>query len=424
MTIRTALVVLLLCLSALAQDEIPTRVTQQNRSGDLPFQSTVGTDVEKVDIATGNLTLHIPLVSVPGRGMGYAFSLEYDARFLVVASRSMTPAQYHKWNVEHRNYFPAVNEGLWFVRTPHVSYSTHYSSCPLDANNQPGGSGNGFQYIRGSYIFHDLSGAKHSIPFFGHHDIHCNGQDFYAENQELPDSSGEGIWMSSVDTNVFLADGTLVQGGGSGGASYLDPNEATVTDIPMGNFTDANGNRKQEYLGGADTLGRPVVTRQDLPNQVLLKFFDASGTQQTVTVSYISASIATAFGVAGIYGPIQEYSGTRKAISSIVLPNGTSYSFQYDNYGTITQLTLPSGATISYGWQNRAQGDSTTRVVQSRTVTADGQTATWNFDRSQSSLCVNAPDCVLLSDPTGNQSVYAGNNGRTVQVRLYQGTAA
>src|SRR5258708_11248768 len=61
-----------------AQDETPTTVTVQNRSGDLPFSSSIGTDVEHVDVASGNLIVHIPFTSVKGRGMDFNFVLNYD----------------------------------------------------------------------------------------------------------------------------------------------------------------------------------------------------------------------------------------------------------------------------------------------------------------------------------------------------------
>src|SRR5437868_10792945 len=80
-----------------AQDETPTKVTDQNRSGDLPFSSSVGTDAEHVVIAGGNLVVNIPMLSVPGRGMPFNFGLWYDNRFLTVAMRS-TPTNHQIWH--------------------------------------------------------------------------------------------------------------------------------------------------------------------------------------------------------------------------------------------------------------------------------------------------------------------------------------
>ena len=38
-----------------AQDEVPTRITNQNRIGDLPYSTSIGTEIEHVDMATGAL---------------------------------------------------------------------------------------------------------------------------------------------------------------------------------------------------------------------------------------------------------------------------------------------------------------------------------------------------------------------------------
>ena len=78
---------LALSISARAQDEIPTKVNNQNRTGDLPFSTSVGTDIERVDIAIGNLIVRIPLVSIPGRGMEFNFFFRYDAMYWTAAKR-------------------------------------------------------------------------------------------------------------------------------------------------------------------------------------------------------------------------------------------------------------------------------------------------------------------------------------------------
>jgi len=64
-----------------AQDETPTSVTVQNRTGDLPFSQTVGTGVEHVDIGSGNLIVDFPIISLPGRHMPFNYGLHYNALF-------------------------------------------------------------------------------------------------------------------------------------------------------------------------------------------------------------------------------------------------------------------------------------------------------------------------------------------------------
>jgi len=86
---------------AKAQDETPTAITDQNRTGDLPFSTSIGSSIEHVDLTSGNLLVNIPIAHVPGRGMDFDFSLRYDSRILVVATRAT-----QSWQVQRANYFP------------------------------------------------------------------------------------------------------------------------------------------------------------------------------------------------------------------------------------------------------------------------------------------------------------------------------
>ena len=103
-----------------------------------------------------------------------------------------------------------------------------------------------------------------------------------------------------------------------------------------------------------DTLGRNPLTIVNGSNQILYKVYDSDGTQRTYTVNLGTISVHTNFGIAGV----TEASQTRTVVTSIVLPNGTSYSFQYEpgSYGGLTSVTLPTGATISYTWATLSPG--------------------------------------------------------------------
>lgn len=71
-----------------AQDETPTRVTSQNRSGDLPFSPRVGTAIEGVDTATGALRVTIPVVLIPGRGLNSELYLRFESNIYVRVTRT------------------------------------------------------------------------------------------------------------------------------------------------------------------------------------------------------------------------------------------------------------------------------------------------------------------------------------------------
>src|SRR3954468_11203858 len=129
--------ILFAIVPARAQDETPTKVTDQNRSGDLPFSTTVGSDVEHVVVSSGNLVVTIPILGVPGRGMPFNFALRYDGRLFVTALRT-TPNNHQIWNFEKHPYL--TTQGIWAVSQPALS-SSHYELSQCALNVQGGVSG-------------------------------------------------------------------------------------------------------------------------------------------------------------------------------------------------------------------------------------------------------------------------------------------
>ncbi len=147
--LSTALILFAIAIPARAQDEAPTTVTVQNRSGDLPFSTSIGTDIEHVDVASGNLIIHIPFTSVKGRGMDFNFGLNYDARFWITGTRQ--PAHQpvtQLWNVGLGNYLPDATSGLgWQPNQGRLTWTNSKSSCVL--------SGAISQWFNDHYIYHD-----------------------------------------------------------------------------------------------------------------------------------------------------------------------------------------------------------------------------------------------------------------------------
>lgn len=110
--------------------------------------------------------------------------------------------------------------------------------------------------------------------------------------------------------------------------------------------------------------------------------------------------------------------GAVQKIQSILLPNGTSWVFQYDSadpnnpnstgWGDLLQITFPTGGSLSYTWTSRRAntgcsktpyGIQLVRSLVSRTLNAnDGQgPQTWTYT-------MNAGTTV--QDPLGNQTVH------------------
>ncbi len=425
-------VLTLLSLRVLAQspDETPKEVNNQNRSGDLPFSTSVGTEVESVDAATGHLSVRIPFVSVPGRGMNYRFGIRYESGFWSAALRSTPGSLYYIWKVEKRPYVPDNGLG-WAITQPYLTSTSYRTDCSI------GGGPNFYVLHEDSYIYHDADGSAHPFDLEYQRGLCWDGTDnvgYTSTTGNSPDTSGAGMWASSFfppnpppSHSIRSADGTVLGAIGTGISDPLGGNAFNNTQM-YGGYTDSNGNQKGEYPGGPDTLGRTIVTQQNGTNQVLYKYYDSAGVLRTYTVNYASISLSTHFNITTAFGLIVENTDTRNKVTSIVLPNGRSYSFQYETngYGGLSRIDFPTGAYVTYTWGTWSAGERTYRYVTSRTLTVDGQSYTWSFSRGACNGTTGYP-CesyiVTVTDPLLNQQVYQADHGSVTSAKIYNGAA-
>ena len=110
------------------------------------------------------------------------------------------------------------------------------------------------------------------------------------------------------------------------------------------------------------------------------------------------------------------------------MPNGRSYTFSYDAYGCLTNLTFPTGASVAYTWANYGVQFQMYRYLTSRTLTVNGVNSSWTFSRvpGNSGCPTGYPGCdiVTATDPLQNQSVYAVFQGQNLSAKIYSGTAS
>jgi hypothetical protein len=404
---------LFLAAPARPQAEIPTRVTVQNRTGELPFSTNVGTSIEHVDVATGTLNVRIPIGNVPGRGMNSGLYLQFNSNYFLLAQRIDSMGNpYFIWTIP-------VYSG-WQTNHPDTSAAFRIIQCdPL-----PGGGNGGKVGLTDSYIYHDEDGGEHPLAvqqqLYGGS---CAGP----TDSPNPDLSGAGM-LGSV-SNVITADGTVV-------GNYSS------------SWEDANGNQKSwsatgEYIGTqvnttVDTLGRPFFTStstsdsQGHPLTTTYTVYDSSGTAQNYVVNWTTINYQTAFnnGTGG-YGAEYELTTQWFVISSVQLPNGTSYVFHYDNgaYGEITEIDLPTGGVITYTYANIQDNLLTRRAVATRTETVNGISSTWTFSiAANGGYEVQAYTSTVTypavgAPPVANQSVFTSVGGAITDAQIYAGTA-
>jgi RHS repeat-associated protein len=201
------------------------------------------------------------------------------------------------------------------------------------------------------------------------------------------------------------------------------------------------------YNGNAQTItdsltATPVLTTNPTNgtgSSSTYNYTDAAGHTQTYTVNYSGYTQATNFACNGVFeGPTRGYLPTE-----IVTPEG-NYTIAYEttpNYsstkfappywtGRISEITLPSGGSISYTYSGGNEGiNCTSWVVPTLTRTLNdgaGNSSTWTYVNSNTSGTLGSPDgyanfTVAETDPAGNQTVHYFQGQYQTQTMTYEG---
>lgn len=99
-------------------------------------------------------------------------------------------------------------------------------------------------------------------------------------------------------------------------------------------------------------------------------------------------------------------------LSSIQLPNGTQWTFNYNSWGDLSTVTTPTGGTITYTWGyvwfESLSEDSYRRIVLSRTIDANDGTGPKVWIYNANALGSPQPG---VTDPDGNVTAFSGPDG-------------
>lgn len=224
---------------------------------------------------------------------------------------------------------------------------------------------------------------------------------------------------------VYSPDGTKILVGSFPQIKDTNGNYVSGTPGAEWDWTDSAGRTALKIIGSA-------------PNPVQYEYQDTTGTYQKFTLTFQNFNVKTNFAC----GTISEYSGTANLPVSLSMPNGQSYSFNYEGTpghtgyvtGRISQVTLPNGGYIQYqyGTQNDGMecldGSSDGTIASLTRVVNDGTTSdTWQFTRSQngSNWIATETKPQMPYDSASNQSVYTFNSsGQETSDQDYQGSSS
>jgi RHS repeat-associated protein len=316
---------------------------------------------ETVDPSSGSLSVRISTPVPSSRGITIPFSFDYSSGAVKQAqvlgtSSGVTSAG---WAAPTIVGGVALTSGGWSYRIPELTANQKKVTCQTQGNNETLTTN-----VWADYIFTDPSGSRHNLQVA--HTAPLNGDCVYATEPYNVSSGGDDFYSASLnETN-----------GAAGGAVTVVGVDGTVYNFPAtgfgGNYgvnawlpstiEDRNGNTVtiSEGSGGnitqTDTVGRSAVSTSA-----------PVGTNGTVSISGLSnAYTVTWETTSASYGSQYEQLGdgyndgcdwlvagggpSNIVIKSIELPNGTYYTFAYNSYGLLSQISYPTGAVVNYTW--------------------------------------------------------------------------
>jgi RHS repeat-associated protein len=335
-----------------------------------------------INLANGALHLEIPIASYPQRGskLQYHARLVYDSRVWTFDPNNANQFQ-SAWQPNGVESSP-IGIGWRLITdeeggTP--SYSQSFVSC--------GGPGllitfwKNFSYQEPNGTNHRADKAfqlKSAPPSCGGY--HATGTAYASDN------SGYKFVVTDGLVSVYAPDGTLV-----------------ASQSSAHNVQDTNGNFSTYSSGNvADTLGRVPVITSTSGNLVFIDYLNPQGTRSRLTLTTVTLNLATQFSNGS------NFTGTWPALQSVVFPDNTSYQFQYDPYGQITSMTLPTGGQVTYGYFNTTAPNQVNRWLTSRIV--DGHT--WSFMPTVTSCTTpcNALTVTVMTPPYNDGTTTASDN--------------
>jgi len=338
----------------------------------------------------GNLMLHAPLVPVsPQRGsikVGNTLYLS-SKDWQTVCYTPTNSGPICSWKKGGTGVNIQITPGLSVHRTLNTSFG--------------GGGGTTIQEAYG-YSIVSPDQASHSLHgVAGTEDLNLEPTQF-----DSTDLSGFHLALSNpdptsgvlshaivTDRNGARYEGDFRIASGCGRApkglltSSTDGVQLTVDDVPFGDqycsetafvtlVTDSNGNQVSLRAPGGtvsavDTLGKAIfpavasvttdytgcVSSHVITGAMIYSYQDPNGVTQNIKFCQAEVPIQTAFNADNGSGGIvtEAVTGVNgldfQPIVTVVLPDKTVWTFDYDSYGEVTSIGLPTGGSIHYVWR-------------------------------------------------------------------------
>jgi YD repeat-containing protein len=357
---------------------------QSSATGLPPYNSFDSVGLDNINLSNLNVNLVIPLYTRKGRGVNFGMSLVYNsASWHVEGINPLGLSSNPYWQAGPRRtgdvQLPV--QAFWNTAVAHVSYPNWTDTSPLcypqDGTYDPNVYNLSATYdIYDNFTLTDGAGTVHTfdMPALSNENPRCWNRPPAVTSSVGVANDGSGLTLEvdmdssgNPTTTVTEKDGTrykqVVPNLGAAFNLIIDRNG---NEIPDSSYT-VNSNYQLLTQTWTDTQGQTVLSAQ--------YSYPAGG--YTTTYTYPTATGAASFtvnqsaghpvstnfgcflplplGYTG-HGPfIAEAQSTGVVmIDSVVLANGQSYTFQYDQQLRITQITLPTGGTYTYAYPGPA----------------------------------------------------------------------
>ncbi|HEY4358155.1 MAG TPA: hypothetical protein VGN16_20580, partial [Acidobacteriaceae bacterium] len=338
------------------------QVTSSNDTG-VARVSALSVKDGVVNLTNGNLSLSIPLLTLPGRGdTAFTLALQYDSKVwqphVDISGVGNTDAtvswRYQQWGA------PVGNLG-WHLNLPYLS--------PGQALTDSSGALWGF----GEEVLTLPDGSSISIPAY------TSGMD---------SEDGSAALMTYTASSPFYNPGpsdiTITVGNG---LKFHFPSFGSVADKITdrnGNYLTINNNVVTDSAGHQVTLhtqtspgfnsfyneidyydNTDAQPQQIMLNTALYTLFNSTNTsspQYTGSVPFTYPIPASNVCYTSCYGHIWRNEPNLNAaytmLTSLVFPNGNTYQFDYNGFGEITKVSYPGGGYATYDYRALAHGET------------------------------------------------------------------
>ncbi|MGB8028034.1 MAG: RHS repeat-associated core domain-containing protein [Terracidiphilus sp.] len=285
---------------------------------------------ENISLSSGNVSFCIPLVSLKGPNKhDLTAPLCYNSQFQEAWPVGGVPVVN-----DIIPYFPWV----WASNTP-SGYTTPamgvgwtFSGAPafyMSSSGSPSG---------GAPVWFMPDGAKYNFPTYSQGE--AQGPDFQAA--DLWSWSGSGPMLTKDGTQFTLNSGASCPPMGCAAEQFPDGTKISWTNSSI---TDAVGRTVTVQTAGSGFSGS---TKTSSAASIAVQYPDSSGTLRTVTVEMQTMQFScTSNGI----GPTGSGGGPYSMPTAIILPDGPTYTFQYDSCGMLRKVTFPTGGYTRYDYE-------------------------------------------------------------------------